>query len=184
MKKIFGVLASGFLFVVSAILPAEAKEAVSLENGKPLLIFLWLIAPTICIFAVSITNQLSNTKTRRKLLVFYGSIIISVVFGAIIGLLFGKIAGMFAGVFTGLFAGAVAGAFAVDGDGGLGLLAGALAGVLTGGFAGALAGAQGYEIALQYLVFLVAVCAAGLAFIHIAALVKKQLPAIREWLGG
>jgi len=34
MKKIFGVLAIGFSFVVSVILPAEAKEAVSLENGN------------------------------------------------------------------------------------------------------------------------------------------------------
>jgi len=181
MKKIFGVLASGFLFVVSAILPAEAKEAVSLENGKPLLIFLWLIAPTVCIFAVSITNQLSNTKTRRKLLVFYGSIIISVVFGAIIGLLFGEIAGMFAGMFTGWFAGAVAGLVA---GGGLGMsFAGAFAGVLAGGLTGAATGVQGYETALQYLVFLVITCVACLVIVYIGTFVEEHFSAIKEWLG-
>jgi len=124
---------------------------------------------------------LLKTKTRRKLFVFYGSILVSVVFGAIIGLLFNLGAGMFAGAFIGLFAGALAGVLAGDG---LGAFIGLFTGVLAGGFAGALASAQGYEIALQYLIFLVAVCAACLVIIHIGAFIKKHLPAIKEWLGG
>lgn len=88
---------------------------------------------------------------------------------------------MFAGAFIGLFAGALAGVLAGDG---LGAFIGLFTGVLAGGLTGAATGVQGYETALQYLVFLVITCVACLVIVYIGTFVEEHFSAIKEWLGG
>ncbi len=155
-------------------------------NTDDVLTFLWLIVPYLGILIVSLVSHLSGKKTR-KLFVFYGSILVSILVGASIGLLFNKIAGESLGGLAGLLAGALAGVFAgiLAGElaGGLaGIFAGGLAGIFAGMSAGAVAGKQGYEVLIPYFVFLVAACAACLVIAYASGFVKKRLPAIKEWL--
>ena len=153
------VFYSASAWISEEILPLKS------EKNNYLGIIFFLIMPVIGILVASIANQ--NAKLgNKKLFVFYGMILILIIFSASISFFIGKAAGVFAGLFVGIFVGGFIGWVAGRFDG---VVAGAIAGMLVGAFVGRFTN----DIAMirGYLIFIALACL--LSFI--AAKVIKRL---------
>lgn len=117
----------------------------------------FMLVPALGVLIISIINQWCEVGDGR-LFVFYGAILVPIIFANLSGCLNNETASMFIGGFIGIIAGVFAGGFACDFDrfniliGGIGFFTSMFTGAIIGVVAGT------FSIGKEYFVFFTFVC--------------------------